>query len=83
MVFPTFVHLLWMAAGAIAMRIIQGIWNLFATVFGVGFREGLAAAIKKGGPLTPEETAALRASLKDKIAKKLEHDAEQDLTDLH
>jgi hypothetical protein len=55
--------------------VLNNIWDWLKHSFWVGFKAGLAAQIKKGAPLTPEETAELRrklnAQLTAEFSKKL------------
>lgn len=76
---PSIGHLLWLGAGALGMKIVSWLFDLYTSIFGYAFKEGIAAAIKKGGPLTKEEQAELKKRVAEGISKKLNKEAEQDL----
>lgn len=72
-------HLLWMGAGALVMKGITWIMDIYVKIFGFAFKEGIVAAMKKGRALTPEEYAELKKQVNEKIAKKLDAEASTEL----
>jgi hypothetical protein len=70
-------HLLWMMFGAVLLKGAQWVIGFLGRCFGFGYKEAMVATMAKGRPLTPDELAALKVEIKEKLTKKLEKELEQ------
>src|SRR5579863_9859521 len=65
--FLTLKHLLWLAASSILLWPLRALWGWLRHCFWIGFKANFSAAMKKGGPLTPEEKAAIKVQVEAQI----------------
>jgi hypothetical protein len=72
MITDSMFHALLLGGGFVGHQVLRSTWTYMSTVFGLGFKEGLAARMKAGHPLTPEEKHELDLRIRQKLIDSLQ-----------